>query len=90
MGLDIRLPIGLLFTLLGAVLVVYGLIADRAVYARSLGYNVNAVWGSVLLVFGIALLLLSRRHRAVPRPAEETPEGRKTEELEHEEGLERE
>ncbi len=90
MGLDIRLPIGLLFTLLGAVLVVFGLIADPAIYARSLGYNVNLVWGAVLLVFGIILLVMSRRHRGVPRPAAETLEGRETEELEHEEGLERE
>lgn len=37
MGLDIRLPIGLLFVLLGAVLVLYGLAADPAIYVRSLG-----------------------------------------------------
>lgn len=90
MGLDIRLPIGLLFTVLGAVLTVYGFFANRAIYARSLGYNVNLVWGAVLLVFGIILLVLSRRHHPVPQLAELEPEGRETEEREHEEGLERE
>jgi multisubunit Na+/H+ antiporter MnhG subunit len=64
MRLDIRIPIGLFFTLLGVVLVVYGLLSDPSVYARSLGYNVNALWGGVLLVFGVVLLYLSHRaHR---------------------------
>jgi multisubunit Na+/H+ antiporter MnhG subunit len=59
--LDIRLPIGLFFTLIGAVLVVYGLLSDPSVYARSLGYNVNVLWGGVLLVFGVVLLYMGRR-----------------------------
>jgi multisubunit Na+/H+ antiporter MnhG subunit len=61
MRLDIRLPIGLFFTLLGAVLVVYGLLSDPSVYARSLGYNVNVLWGALLLVFGLISLYLGRR-----------------------------
>jgi hypothetical protein len=61
MGLDIRVPIGLMFSLLGLLLTGYGLVSDRAIYARSLGMNVNLWWGLVLLVFGIVMLLLSRR-----------------------------
>ena len=61
MGLDIRLPIGALFTALGFVLLVYGAISDPSIYARSLGINVNLSWGCVLLVFGLAMLLASRR-----------------------------
>jgi hypothetical protein len=61
MGLDIRVPIGLMFSLLGLLLSGYGLVSDRAIYARSLGMNVNLWWGLVLLVFGIVMLLLSRR-----------------------------
>lgn len=61
MGLDIRLPIGVLFTALGFVLLVYGAISDPSIYARSLGINVNLAWGCVLLVFGVAMLLASRR-----------------------------
>ena len=65
MGLDLRLPIGVLFTALGLVLVIYGATSDPAIYARSLGINVNLIWGCVLLVFGLAMLAASRRWRAV-------------------------
>jgi hypothetical protein len=61
MGLDIRLPIGLMFTLLGVLIGGYGLFSDRAIYARSLGVNVNLIWGIVLLVFGLLMLALWRR-----------------------------
>src|SRR5947208_7432170 len=36
MGLDIRLPIGLMFTILGLLLAGYGLVGDKEIYARSL------------------------------------------------------
>ena len=61
MGLDIRVPIGLMFALLGVLLSGYGLVSDRAIYAKSLGMNVNLAWGLVLLAFGIVMLLLARR-----------------------------
>ena len=61
MQLDIRLPIGALFTLLGLILVVYGVTADASIYTRSLGHNVNLWWGLVLVAFGVAFLLLARR-----------------------------
>jgi hypothetical protein len=63
LGLDIRLPIGLLFTLAGALLSVYGLTSDPSIYSRSLGLNINLWWGAVLLVFGVMMLLLARRAR---------------------------
>ena len=59
MKLDIRLPIGLMFSILGLMLVVYGLAADRAIYARSLGINVNLWWGLVSLAFGLVMLGLA-------------------------------
>jgi hypothetical protein len=61
MGLDIRLPIGLMFSLLGAALALYGLLSDAQIYARSLGYNVNLTWGGVLFAFGLLMLWLSRK-----------------------------
>ena len=61
MGLDIRLPIGALFTILGVLLAGYGLVSNAAIYQRSMGINVNLVWGTVLLVFGLVMLLLGRR-----------------------------
>ncbi|MES2256578.1 MAG: hypothetical protein V4559_16250 [Pseudomonadota bacterium] len=61
MGLDLRIPIGVLFTALALVLIVYGLVSDPAIYARSLGFNVNLGWGCILLVFGVAMLAASWR-----------------------------
>ena len=55
MGLDIRWPIGLMFTLIGVLLVGYGTI-NRA-GSLSLDININLVWGVVLLVFGVFMLL---------------------------------
>jgi hypothetical protein len=61
MGLDIRIPIGLMFAILGVLLSGYGVISDRAIYAKSLGMNVNLGWGLVLLAFGVVMLVLARR-----------------------------
>jgi hypothetical protein len=61
LGIDIRIPIGLMFTLIGALLVVYGLFSDPSLYARSLGINVNLGWGGFLTAFGIVMLALGRR-----------------------------
>jgi uncharacterized membrane protein HdeD (DUF308 family) len=56
MGLDIRWPIGLMFTLIGALLVVYGAVA-KSDHAVSLGININLIWGVVLLIFGVLMLI---------------------------------
>ena len=71
MGLDIRLPLGLLFAILGALLMSYGLFSDPAIYARSLSININLAWGFVLLLFGGVFLFLGRRGNksAEPRAA---------------------
>ena len=55
MGLDIRWPIGLMFTLIGALLTVFGL--AKGAESTSLGININLFWGVVLLVFGVLMLL---------------------------------
>lgn len=54
MGLDIRFPIGIMFTLIGLLLTITGLFTsgDPAFYKISLGININLIWGIVLLVFG--------------------------------------
>ena len=61
MGLDIRLPIGLLFAVLGGLLTLYGLLTDPALYRRSLGININLWWGLAMLAFGVVMVLLGRR-----------------------------
>ena len=68
MQLDVRLPMGLMFLIIGLILSVYGLITwfDAAMYQRSLGYNVNFWWGLFLAAFGAAMLFLARRAAARP------------------------
>ena len=68
-NLDIRVPIGALFTALGLFIAGYGLVTqgNTAMYARSTGLNVNLWWGLVMLVFG--LLFLHYGRRAERRPA---------------------
>lgn len=88
MNLDVRLPIGMLFILIGVLLAGYGVMSDAAIYERSLGHNVNLVWGLVLLAFGVLMLMLGRRGTSSVRPAETTPEGRAIEQIEHRSGVE--
>ncbi|MGQ0702211.1 MAG: hypothetical protein ACT4PM_03645 [Gemmatimonadales bacterium] len=64
MQLDLRLPIGLLFSLYGVLLAGYGLLSGEAIYQPSLGINVNLWWGMVLLVFGLVMLGFAIRARA--------------------------
>lgn len=63
MSLDLRIPMGLMFTLVGVILSAFGLSTRGNVklYAPSLGINANLWWGLVLLVFGLTMLLLGRR-----------------------------
>jgi hypothetical protein len=63
MGLDIRLPIGMLFTVLGMLLTVFGFLSIPSLYAQSLGINVNLGWGMVLFFFGLFMLYLATRGR---------------------------
>jgi hypothetical protein len=93
-GLDIRLPIGGLFTVLGLIVGGYGVATngDTERYARSMSVNINLWWGLVMLLFGALLLLLARgsRRDAAAHPAGGTPGGRETEDREHRLGLEHE
>ncbi len=61
MSLDLRLPIGLLFTLLGVLLLIYGLISGPQAYEASLGININLWWGLVMTAFGGLMLGLALR-----------------------------
>jgi flagellar biosynthesis protein FliR len=60
---DVRISIGMMFTLIGTILTAFGLgsRSHPAFYAKSLGINVNLWWGLVLVVFGVAVLMLGRR-----------------------------
>jgi hypothetical protein len=69
MGLDIRLPIGMLFSIFGIMLIVFGVFSNPLLYAQSLGININLLWGAVLLVFGAVMLILGGRAMFGARPA---------------------
>ncbi len=78
MGLDIRWPIGLMFGLVGAMLVAYGaLTSNTDMYQRSLDININLRWGLVLLVFGLWMLVMawraSRKATTPPAPGKNSP-----------------
>jgi predicted MFS family arabinose efflux permease len=65
MGIDLRLPIGMMFAAFGLILIGYGLATQGAgMYVRhSLGININLWWGFVMLLFGAVMLTLARRKR---------------------------
>ncbi len=63
MGLDIKIPIGLLFSILGILMILYGIFtaSNAQMYEASLGININIWWGIVLLIFGGLMLFFSRK-----------------------------
>jgi multisubunit Na+/H+ antiporter MnhG subunit len=75
MRLDIRLPLGILFFVLGLLLTAFGLFSNQELYQRSLGVNINLWWGAVMLVFGLALFALGRRNHRRMANAESTAKG---------------
>ena len=69
MKFDLRLPIGIMFSVFGAMLTIFGFISDKAIYeSHSLGININLGWGLVLLVFGVGMLVLAWRATSKPNP----------------------
>jgi multisubunit Na+/H+ antiporter MnhG subunit len=65
MGFDIRMPIGYLFTIFGAMLVLFGLFTANAdMYQRSLGINIDLWWGAVLLIFGLLMAFAARNSQS--------------------------
>ncbi len=64
MGLDIRWPIGIMFTLISVLLIVEGIILGPG--GKTLGINIDFWWGIVLLVFGVLMLLGAFRGSKTP------------------------
>ncbi len=65
MNFDLRLPIGLMFSLYGVMLAIFGLATQgQEMYAtHSLSININLLWGIVLAIFGAFMLFLALRRR---------------------------
>ncbi len=80
MGLDIRIPLGLIFLIIGGIMAVFGLVThgDAALYERSLGVDLNLTWGGSMFVVGAVMFFVGRRQKwqddpKNPRPWEREP-----------------
>jgi hypothetical protein len=76
MGLDIRVPLGLIFLITGGIMSVQGLFTrNSAIYEKSMGINLNLWWGVAMLLFGAVMFFFGRRQKwqddpVTPRPWE--------------------
>ncbi|MGD0414300.1 MAG: hypothetical protein ABSA80_02995 [Terriglobales bacterium] len=64
MRLDVRLPIGVLFSVYGLILMLWGILHDLPQHQAGSGFSINLGWGAALLVFGFLMVLLARRRRS--------------------------
>lgn len=57
---DIRYPIGLMFTILGTLVTIFGFVTMKEpdMYQKSLGVNVNIIMGIIMLAFGLFMLYM--------------------------------
>jgi membrane-bound ClpP family serine protease len=62
---DIRIPIGLMFTIIGVIISILGIFtsSDTVMYQKSLGINVNLIMGVLILVFGLVMLFFAFRKK---------------------------
>jgi hypothetical protein len=63
MKLDVRLPIGAMFTVDGLLLTAHGFLGGGADAVGKAGMNVTLIWGIVLVVFGGTMLGFTFRTR---------------------------
>ncbi len=80
MGLDIRIPLGLVFLIIGGIMGVFGIFthSDTALYEKSLGVDINLVWGAIMFTFGAVMFYFGKRQKwqddpVTPRPWEREP-----------------
>jgi hypothetical protein len=74
MGLDIRIPLGMVFSIIGGIMTVFGLLTrSSTIYDRSLGLNLNLGWGVVMLVFGLTMFFVGRRQKWQDDPVNPRP-----------------
>jgi len=77
MGLDIRIPLGLIFLITGGMMSIYGFITrgNAAIYEKAMGVNLNLTWGLIMFAFGLIMFIVGRRKKwqdgpVTPRPWE--------------------
>lgn len=59
--LDVRKPIGWLFTIYGAMLVGWGILHPQItqIEAHEIAFNLNLIWGALMLLFGLGMSALA-------------------------------
>ena len=76
MNLDLRIPMGLMFLIVGVIMTIFGFFTRGSViYERSAGMNINLIWGVIMLIFGLTMFLLGRasdKRAAAAEPIEGT------------------
>jgi hypothetical protein len=74
MGLDIRIPLGLIFLIIGGMMSLFGFITrGTGIYQRSMGINLNLTWGALMFVFGLIMFLIGRRQKWQDDPVNPRP-----------------
>jgi hypothetical protein len=74
MGLDIRIPLGLIFLIIGGIMTVFGFVTRHSgIYERSLDVNLNLGWGLVMFLFGLTMYLVGRRQKWQDDPVNPRP-----------------
>lgn len=68
---DLRLALGWLFVILGALLVLAGFRGIPSGNAISLGININLIWGAVMIPFGLLNLWFAFRYARHRRRVDE-------------------
>jgi H+/Cl- antiporter ClcA len=60
--IDIKIPIGLMFGILGLLITIYGIVTmgDAEMYKKSFEINVNLYSGIGMLIFGLLMLFFSK------------------------------
>lgn len=75
MGLDIRIPLGLLFSITGGMIGLYGFLTrgNHSLYERSMGINLNLIWGLIMFAFGSVMWVVGRRQKWQDDPVTQRP-----------------
>lgn len=74
MGLDIRIPLGLIFLITGGLITFWGIVTRHSdIYAKSMDVNINLVWGILMVIFGLAMFLIGRRQKWQDDPVNPRP-----------------
>lgn len=72
--LDVRKPIGYMFVVVGAILVIYGIVQPQITTLTLVGepasyqLNLDLPWGFLMFVFGAIMLVLAQRDAKKTKP----------------------